>query len=69
MWDFQYRASMDTYEQLNGKLKAPPVVYEPVDAPAGPAPPPPAGGAGRAAGESDFAACRSRIKKPVDQRA
>ena len=36
MWDFQYRAAMDTYEQLNGKLKTPPVVYEPVDTPVAP---------------------------------
>jgi hypothetical protein len=36
MVDFQYRVAMDTYEQFNGRLKAPPVVYEPVDAPAKP---------------------------------
>jgi hypothetical protein len=36
MVDFQYRVAMDTYEQMNGKLKTPPVVYEPVDVPARP---------------------------------
>jgi len=36
MWDFQYRVSMDTYEQLNSKLKTPPVVYELVDVAARP---------------------------------
>jgi hypothetical protein len=36
MVDFQFRVAMDTYEQMNGKLKTPPVVYEPVDDPARP---------------------------------
>ncbi len=35
MWDFQYRVAMDTYEQMNGKPKAP-TTYVPVDTPAKP---------------------------------
>jgi hypothetical protein len=69
VWDFQYRVAMDAYEQVNGKPKAPPVAYVPLDAgEAGSAPPHPAGGARQAARESNVSACRGRIKKPVNQR-